>query len=228
MPHLPVSHGSWRSTNSKWGIWTLPAPTSPKSATLLNKSNEDNRWAFLLPVLQGRLALLEGNARVALRHYKVALAQSRKHGAASAAMNALARVGQVHLAVENPRAALTATRRATAMHRAHKLEALEGLDAPLVWWRHSQALQANGRRQSAREALEMAYQFMLKGIAGLSDEGLRRNYLNKSETHREIVAAWLKDARKRRLSPERRAAHLARRSESARALRAPGRHRDCA
>ena len=55
----------------------------------------------------------------------------------------------------------------------------------------------------------MAYQFMLKGIASLSDEGLRRNYLNKVETHREIVAAWLKDARKRRLSPERRAAHLA-------------------
>ena len=46
----------------------------------------------------------------------------------------------------------------------------------------------------------MAYRFMLKGIAGLSDEGLRRNYLNKIEAHREIVDAWLKDARKRRLS----------------------------
>src|SRR5438132_6626224 len=55
----------------------------------------------------------------------------------------------------------------------------------------------------------MASQFMLKGIASLSDEGLRRNYLNKIEAHREIVLAWIKDARKRRLSPERRAAHLA-------------------
>src|SRR5438132_7169025 len=55
----------------------------------------------------------------------------------------------------------------------------------------------------------MAYQFMLKGIASLSDEGLRRNYLNKIEAHREIVLAWIQDARKRRLSPERRAAHLA-------------------
>src|SRR5438132_12219626 len=54
----------------------------------------------------------------------------------------------------------------------------------------------------------MAYQFMLKGIVSLSDEGLRRNYLNKIEAHREIVRAWLKDARRRRLSPERRAAHL--------------------
>src|SRR5207253_826478 len=67
----------------------------------------------------------------------------------------------------------------------------------------------NMRTQEAREALEMAYQFMLNGIASLNDEGLRRNYLNKIEAHREIVHAWLKGARKRRLSPERRAAHLA-------------------
>ena len=79
----------------------------------------------------------------------------------------------------------------------------------MVWWRHSQALQANGEVAAAREALEMAYQFMLKGIAGLSDEGLRRNYLNKIEEHREIVGAWIKDARKRRLSPQRSTAHLA-------------------
>ncbi len=50
---------------------------------------------------------------------------------------------------------------------------------------------------------------MLEGIVSLGDEGLRRNYLNKIEAHREIVRAWIKDARKRRLSPQRRAAHLA-------------------
>ncbi len=55
----------------------------------------------------------------------------------------------------------------------------------------------------------MAYGFLLQGIAGLSDEGLRRNYLNKIQSNREIVDAWLADARKRRLSAERRAAHLA-------------------
>ena len=95
------------------------------------------------------------------------------------------------------------------MHRAHDLAALDGMSPALTWWRHSQALQANKQAPAAREALEMAYGFMLKGIAGLSDEGLRRNYLNKIEAHREIVHAWLKDARKRRLSLERRAAHLA-------------------
>ncbi len=180
-----------------------------QTAALLSKSNEDQRWAVLSPMLEGLLEMRESDTPAALRLYKRALAESRKQGRVNAEMNVSAALGEVHLAAGNPGAALAATRRATAMHRAHKLEALEGLDQPLVWWRHSQALQANKQAPAAREALEMAYEFMLKGIAGLSDEGLRRNYLNKVETHREIVAAWLKDARKRRLSLDRRAAHLA-------------------
>src|SRR5262249_52123016 len=58
-------------------------------------------------------------------------------------------------------------------------------------------------------ALERAYGFLLEGIASLSDEGLRRNYLNKIEANREIVAAWLKDSQRRKLAPEKRFAHLA-------------------
>src|SRR5438094_925704 len=78
-----------------------------------------------------------------------------------------------------PRAALAATRRATEMHRVHDLAALDGMSPALTWWRHSQALQANKQVRAAREALEMAYGFMRQAIAGLSDEGLRRNFLNK-------------------------------------------------
>ena len=46
-------------------------------------------------------------------------------------------------------------------------------------------------------------------IASLSDEGLRRNYLNKTDEHREIVLAWLAHARERKLPRKRREAHLA-------------------
>src|SRR5208283_1526542 len=67
---------------------------------------------------------------------------------------------------------------------------------------------ANRQTAAARKALETAYQIMCKGIASLSDEGLRRNYLNKIEANREIVRAWIRDARSRRLSAERRGAHL--------------------
>ena len=37
----------------------------------------------------------------------------------------------------------------------------------------------------------MAYRFLRQGIGSLSDEGLRRNYLNKIAAHREIVHAWI-------------------------------------
>ena len=124
-------------------------------------------------------------------------------------MNTLADLAQVHLTLGNPAAALAATRRATRLHRAHDLAALQGMNPPLVWWRHSQALQANEQAAEAREALEMAYRFLQEGIGGLRDEGLRRNCLNKIEANREIVRAWIKDARRRRLLRERRAAHLA-------------------
>src|SRR5262249_62434943 len=46
-------------------------------------------------------------------------------------------------------------------------------------------------------------------IAHLSDEGLRRNYLNKVPFNREIIAAWLADAAKHRFPRQRLLAPLA-------------------
>ena len=164
--------------------------------------------AALVPLVQGRLALLEGDA-TALHHFKRAERLTRDGQLLAYEITALVGIGQASLGLNKPRAALAATRRATELHRTHDLAALDGMSPPLLWWSHSQALQAGKQTHAAREALELAYQFMLKGIASLSDEGLRRNYLNKIEAHRKIVYAWLKDARKRRLSPQRLAAHLA-------------------
>ena len=169
---------------------------------------QDRRFPSLRALTHGRLAILEGDQRAALRHGKLAVKLLRDDDQAAIEMNALASLGQAHLLMGSPVAALAATRRAVRLHRSHDLAALQALNPPLVWWRHSQALQANGQAAAAREALEMAYRFMQEGIRGLGDEGLRRNYLNKIEAHREIVLAWIKDARRRRLSPERRGAHL--------------------
>ena len=134
----------------------------------------------------------EGDERAAIRHFKRTLAATRDADAAAFEMNTLASLAQAQLALGDTRAALASTRRATKIHRAHGLAPLQALSSPMIWWRYSQALQANGEVAAAREALDMAYQFMLNGIAGLSDEGLRRNYLNKIEEHREIVGAWIK------------------------------------
>ena len=158
---------------------------------------------------EGRFALRQGEAAMALRHFERTEKLAGDANLVAVQIDALAAIGQTCLVLGKPRAALAATRRATALHRAHDLASLDGMSPALTWWRHSQALQASKQPQAAREALEMAYQLMQKGIVSLSDEGLRRNYLNKIEAHREIVHAWIKDARKRRLSPQRRAAHLA-------------------
>jgi len=158
---------------------------------------------------EGRLALIEGAPAAALTHFKLGEQLAARNNLAAVQINAFTGIAQASLTLGKLRAALTATRRATELHRAHKLAALDGMSRPLLWWQHSQALRASKQQQAAREALEMAYRFMVERIGSLSDEGVRRNYLSKIAEHREIVRAWIKDARKRRLSPERSTAHLA-------------------
>jgi hypothetical protein len=80
------------------------------------------------------------------------------------------------------------------MHRAIGLGPLDSVNPAAVWWRHSQALRASGKVKLADAALEQAWHLLLARIASLSDEGLRRNYLNKREENREIVLAWLSHA----------------------------------
>jgi GAF domain-containing protein/CheY-like chemotaxis protein len=173
------------------------------------KALDEPLLAARVPNVQGRLALQEGDAAAALRHYERGEQLTRGGEFASAEISALTGVGEACLALKRARPALAATRRATELHRAHDLAALDGMSPTLLWWTYSRALHANKQVPAARKALETAYQFLRQGIGSLSDEGLRRNYLNKIAAHREIVHAWISDARKRRLSTAQRAAHLA-------------------
>ena len=77
-----------------------------------------------------------------------------------------------------------------------------------LWWQHHQALQANGRTAAAQRALALAYRFLVEPISKLTDEGLRRNYLNKVDVHRKIVEATLA-GRRRSAGSRRPPAHLA-------------------
>lgn len=79
-----------------------------------------------------------------------------------------------------------------------------------VWWLHYQILQSPHRNDEATSSalddsswsyLDRACQTMLSGIASLSDEGLRRNYLNKVQINRAIVAEWTRQAARRDLAP---------------------------
>jgi len=176
-------------------------------AAKLTRAQRSARFRAHPSLAAGWIALREGRAAVAARHLERAAEQAVSAEMATR-LTTLTEAGRAHLAAGNHRAALAATRRAAELHRAMHLAPLLEVNVAALWLRHSQALQANGMAAPAREALEQAWRLLLERISGLSDEGLRRNCLNKREENREIVLAWLRHARERKLPRSRREAHL--------------------
>jgi GAF domain-containing protein/CheY-like chemotaxis protein len=156
----------------------------------------------------GFLALEEGRPKAALPHLKLAL-QINQLADESALLAPLTFLGQAFLASGYRSSALQATRRAAALHRRLGFIQPDSVNAQELWWRHTQALLANRQVKPAHAALEQAYDLLLKGIANVRDEGLRRNYLNKVAANRELLQFWVKDGRKRKLPKDRLFAHLA-------------------
>jgi len=161
-----------------------------------------------LPSMLGSLALADGNPAAAVRYFKSSVQIAHQVGLSSE-NGFLAQLGQAYLAKGNPAAALQATRKATQLHRLQEFAKPDSLSSQEIWWRHAQALLANGHTGPAREALDRAYDFLLGGIANVRDEGLRRNYLNKVAANRELLQFWVKDGQKGKLPKGRLFAHLA-------------------
>jgi hypothetical protein len=123
-------------------------------------------------------------------------------------LQVLTELGRAHVVAGNAAAALSATQRAARLHRALKFSPVSSNPAAL-WWRHSQALEANGRIAAAGKALEQAWQLLLGRIASLGDEGLRRNYLNKRVREPRDRPCVALACGQRKLPRKRREAHLA-------------------
>ncbi|HEY7945636.1 MAG TPA: GAF domain-containing protein, partial [Casimicrobiaceae bacterium] len=160
-----------------------------------------------LAMYEGNLAMAEGDFATAVRRHRTAarIAHRASSGRENVYMTMLA---LAHLRDGDAAAALKATARATAMHRAQGFAVPDAFAPQEIWWRHAQALSASKRPSDARQALERAHGLMIERIGNLRDEGLRRNYLNKIQVNREIIAAWLADGAKRKLSRKRLLAHL--------------------
>ncbi len=165
--------------------------------------------AAYIPSLPGQLALLENRFAAAISELSSALAIAHEAGDLSTEIASLIYLGQAYLGAGELAAALQSTMKAADLHRAHKFGTLDDFSAQEVWWRHSQVLAANQQPDEAEKALDRAYQLLLAGIAGMSDEGLRRNYLNKVQVNREIIAARVAWDAKRALPHGERYAHLA-------------------
>ncbi len=116
---------------------------------------------------------------------------------------AFAFLGAAHLALGDAEAALDCTAQAVAL--ASKLNS----PAHILWWMRYRALRAaspplspprrgeEGRGDGgdpAWAALDRARAEMLAGIASLSDDGLRRCFLDKVAENRAIVQAWVREA----------------------------------
>jgi signal transduction histidine kinase/ActR/RegA family two-component response regulator/tetratricopeptide (TPR) repeat protein len=152
------------------------------------------RAATLRADLLGWLAMGEGQAAEGAQHFERAVRRVAP-GQDALLMSCLTDAAWAHLEAGQPVDALAASSRAAQLHRDKALAVLDGMEPIQLWWRHSQALRAGGRPHDALEALELAYRFLCQRIEGLSDEGLRRNFLNKRREHREIVLAWLQAVR---------------------------------
>ena len=107
------------------------------------------------------------------------------------------------------KAAVRAARRAADIHRRQNYARTTHGHRQDIWWWLSRALAADGRAEEAWAALQRAHALMLESVRNVHDDGLRRSYLSKVATNRDIVRAWLHEARARGLSDARRLAHLA-------------------
>ena len=169
----------------------------------------DGIWQLGREWMGGIIAMAERNGAAAVPYLERALAQVAQWEETSFRILILIDLCRAYLMQGEIGAALDASLRATALYGARESRSMAaGLSPAHVWWWHHRALAAKGEQRKALAALETAYELLLEGIGTLSDEGLRRSYLNKIDTHRAIVEAWIAHARRRRLAVKRRAAHL--------------------
>jgi len=182
--------------------------TDLATATALTQAQDDRLHRAQPQRHAGLLALRRGELAAAVGHFEQSLALVEAHHAAGL-ICALSELGAAQLLAGQVAEALRASGAATRQHRAIGYEKIDSVLPSEVWWRHAQALRANRRPAQAQQALQRAYRLLLGGIKTLSDEGLRRNYLNKIVAHRELLAAWLQHGRQQGWPSSKQLAHLA-------------------
>lgn len=154
----------------------------------------------------GRVALARERPETARELIQVACDMQREIGALGDLAASLAWLGTAYLALGDWDAAYRATSEAVTQL---KLSGSAGDYAPQdIWWTHYQVLQAAPSRFSSEapedrvwQCLQQAREAMFSSIGSLSDEGLRRNYLNKVQTNSDLLTEWTRVAAQRAPSP---------------------------
>ncbi len=162
-------------------------------------------FASLADLQQGMLLMRRGQARAAAGHLQKAVELSGDQ-APGQRMTALAQLSRAHMEANQINKALAASEQSCALHRQLGLGRVDGSETTFLWWQHTLALRAKGRHEAADAALRQAWQFLLEGVRGLADEGLRRNLLNKRPEVRAVLQAFVVQGEDR--EPFEREAHL--------------------
>jgi predicted ATPase len=146
------------------------------------------------PAVNARLsaayaAWLEGDPaalRPALVQVQEALALLADFYGGNLEYSALDLAGRLHLALDEPEAALEHTTRALRLAAGDS----DVLTNEQALWTHARALRAAGRADEARAALQQAHARVMLVAAQTEDAALRRSWLEQVHDNREIVAAW--------------------------------------
>jgi tetratricopeptide (TPR) repeat protein len=142
----------------------------------------------------GRIAYLDGNLPEA-RDFLIKAMQLLESVNSSERVNPMGWLGLTYLALGDLQNALSITKQAEEALRALGNVFFE-FPPQEAWWSRYLVLsardtqvtsQGQGISEEAWDALDNARSVMLIGIVNLSDEGLRRNYLNKVSINRQII-----------------------------------------
>ncbi|MGL6110862.1 MAG: GAF domain-containing protein, partial [Rubrivivax sp.] len=176
-----------------------------EQADALNRGLGDHWFDSVVLWLRGTSATLQGQPAQACKHFEAALdiVGQGKGSDSAQQIIVLSAMGQARLEAGDLVGALAATQQAVELLRARRQQGIGSAFAPATaWWWHARALQANGHEAAARQALAAGYRLMISGVAGVSDEGLRRSWFNKVDAHRQLIRAWLA------AQPQPKLAHL--------------------
>jgi len=160
----------------------------------------------------GSLALEQWHVDEARQKFHQAMTSFEKVNLPSEQAYVLSGLGSADLASGDVETALQHTRKAVEVMESVD-NAASGYAPQEVWWKYYQALRARPRQQTdpvqpsgeqgtgsseldplESSILQSTFEITMQGIASLSDEGLRRNYLNKMETNRAVILEWVRQA----------------------------------
>ncbi|MFN2190593.1 MAG: GAF domain-containing protein, partial [Candidatus Promineifilaceae bacterium] len=139
----------------------------------------------------GLVALARGHANEAVQIFSNLIAEMREIDSAIIS-HVLAWKAAAHLALDEIDEARRNSDESVELFEAgiHTPE----YSAAEIWLIRFKVLAAGYEEHESWRALDRARAEMLKTVASLSDEGLRRNYFNKVEVNREIIDTWLREA----------------------------------